>query len=31
MHDGLIHEHGKPTILDQPKTPELKNFMDKVK
>jgi polar amino acid transport system ATP-binding protein len=31
MHDGLIHEHGKPAILDQPKTPELKNFMDKVK
>jgi ABC-type polar amino acid transport system ATPase subunit len=31
MHDGQIHEHGLPNILDQPQTIELKAFMDKVK
>ena len=31
MHDGQIHEHGLPLILDEPKTIELKTFMDKVK
>lgn len=31
MHDGKIHEHGLPEILDKPKTTELKEFMIKVK
>jgi polar amino acid transport system ATP-binding protein len=31
MHDGRIHEHGLPEILDKPKTKELKEFMIKVK
>lgn len=31
MHDGRIHEWGLPTILDNPKTEELKMFMMKVR
>ncbi|MFO7969484.1 MAG: amino acid ABC transporter ATP-binding protein [Bacillota bacterium] len=31
MHEGKIHEHGKPIILDKPKTIELKEFMEKVR
>lgn len=31
MHEGEIWEHGKPGILDKPKTNELKEFMKKVK
>lgn len=31
MHDGQIREHGKPEILDYPKTYELKEFMKKVR
>jgi polar amino acid transport system ATP-binding protein len=30
MHEGEIFEHGKPDILDHPKTQELKAFMEKV-
>ena len=31
MHDGRIHEHGLPIILDHPNTKELKEFMIKVR
>lgn len=31
MHEGKIHEQGSPSMLDNPQTPELKAFMDKVK
>ncbi|MDT8336971.1 MAG: ATP-binding cassette domain-containing protein [Candidatus Izemoplasmatales bacterium] len=31
MHDGLIHEHGTPEILDEPKTIQLSEFMRKVR
>jgi polar amino acid transport system ATP-binding protein len=31
MHQGNIHEHGTPEILDKPKTKELQEFMKKVR
>jgi polar amino acid transport system ATP-binding protein len=31
MHEGEITEHGQPDILDNPKTEELKAFMEKVR
>lgn len=31
MHEGKIHEYGKPEILEKPKTLELKEFMRKVR
>lgn len=31
MHEGRIHEYGLPDILDNPKTKELKEFMEKVR
>ncbi len=31
MHEGRIHEYGLPEILDNPKTKELKEFMEKVR
>lgn len=31
MHNGHIHEHGLPDMLDNPKTEELKEFMRKVR
>jgi len=31
MHEGKIHEHGLPEILDKPKTFELNEFMRKVR
>jgi len=31
MHDGKIHEHGTPEILEYPETEELRLFMEKVR
>ena len=31
MHEGKIHEYGLPSILDNPKTEELREFMRKVR